>query len=350
MPQSGQPAINPFAVQPVTARPGQELNIVEPVRFFERRGISRMAVRDRLSEMSLRRATAFSVGAHVVGPFLLAGFALLAIFLLSLLLNFNFWDLFKPKASEDIEFALVKDTKAPMPTNPRFKGNFNQQAGGKQDHTKPLKAVEDPPAAPARRVDPQPKQAAQTPAPVQPESEKPQEAPSRPAFVPSIPIPEPPTPPVTETTGMTGASVAPPQVASIGDSFAGTDAGSNATMANPQDGPGQQSGVDVAMDVDFGPFMAALEKRIKQNWIPSRGSESRKVVLRFYLARDGKLVKIETMKTSGDEETDRAAKAAVEASSPFLAFPPQVKEEILPIEFTFDYNVLNPKNTKRGSK
>jgi TonB family protein len=70
------------------------------------------------------------------------------------------------------------------------------------------------------------------------------------------------------------------------------------------------------------------------------------VKLLFYLARDGHVVKIETRKTSGDEDADQAAIAAIRASAPFMPFPPQVREDILPVEFTFDYNVLNPRNAR----
>ncbi|MGJ8505953.1 TonB family protein, partial [Glaesserella parasuis] len=92
--------------------------------------------------------------------------------------------------------------------------------------------------------------------------------------------------------------------------------------------------------VDFGPFMADLERRIKKNWLPPRGSESRKVMLLFYIARDGRVVRIDTKVSSGDADADRAAIEAVRAAAPFQAFPPQVKEEVLPVEFSFDYNVL----------
>jgi TonB family protein len=316
---------------------------------------------------------------HVISPVAVTLLTLLVLLILSWILHFNFWDLFKPKPQpQDLEFTLVNDTQATRPDKPLFKGNHNQRAGGQQDSKQPLKAVEEPPqtsAASKPQVTPeQPEMTAkpeeqpvqqqmpQPPQPKQPPVQKPkQEAPKlpKPAFLPSIPMPvkaeqtdSKTDGPVAKTQTASAAashSDSAPQVVSVGSSFSGASA-SNSSTSNPQKGDADKPGVDVAEDIDFGPFMADLEKRIKRNWVPPRGSESRKVMLLFYLARDGHVIKIETKKSSGDFDADRAAIAAVEASAPFQDFPPQVQEDILPVEFTFDYNVLNPTNPKHALK
>jgi TonB family protein len=303
----------------------------------------------------------------------------LTVLILSWLMHFNFWDFFKPKEKPaDMVFTIVNDTHAAKPDKPLFKGNFNQRAGGKQDQKQPLKPVEEPPQSSAAKkanapsksaptqqpVEPQQTAAAQPPAP-QPPAPKPKaeqkKAPApQPSLKPAVALPKPPEPktegidgPVAPTQMATASSSSnqsnpvPAQIGSLGEAFSGAGTASTAAP-NPQDGPGSQPGVDVAADADYGPFMAELQKRIKRNWTPPRGAESRRVRLLFYLARDGRVVKIDVADSSGNEDTDRAAIDAVQASAPFRGIPVQAKADILPIEFTFDYNVLKPKSAKRG--
>ncbi len=305
-----------------------------------RKGISRVATEARWDVMPMRRAAGLSIAFHLLSPIALV----VALMLLMMLLGLDIWDWLKPQHKPaDMVFTLVHDTQATPPEKPLFKGNFNQRAGGKNDPTQPLKPPQDnqpsSPAKQAKTVQQKPKVAPPKPVAAQP---------------PAIALPSEAKPleiedPVAESDSGAVAIGAPADISTLGatngNAMVGT--GQGGTAANAQGGGGAP-GVDVIQDVDFGPFMADLEKRIKRNWLPPRGSESTKVMLLFYLARDGKVVKIETSKPSGDEEADRAAIAAVNASAPFMAFPPQVKEDILPVEFTFDYNVLNPKNSRRG--
>jgi TonB family protein len=364
---SGQPTSNPFktASKSVKSKDGAtpvKSPLASRTTAKSYRGISRVGTDDQLARLSMRRASAFSVGLHVFTPLLLV----LATILALLLLNINLWDWLKPKNQQaDLEFTLVSDTQATRPENPKFKGNFNQRAGGKTDKNQPLKAFEKTPTSPAKKGAPpaptaqpeQPRQAMQPPAQAKPDVAKP---PAKPHFTSAIATAKPPEPVATPSPAQPSqapsaapAPAAPTPLATIGapngDAFAGSGL-SDAALGNPQAGDSATPGVDVAQDIDFGPFMADLERRIKRNWMPPRGSESRRVKLLFYLARDGRVLKVETSKPSGDEEADRAAIAAVQSSAPFMAFPPQVQEDVLPVEFTFDYNVLNSKNAKRGLK
>lgn len=340
---------------------------LEPQKNRGPKGFARLSSQQsHLQPLSLKRATQFSLLLHVLGPFVLALAALTVLMLFAWLLHFNFWDWFQSKSPpKDIEFTLVKDTQALKPEKPLFKGSFNQQAGGKQNHHQPLKPTEDAPAASASHKQPPPqpaKQPSSSPTP-QPKAPPPQPKLAAKSLPPAwIPTKAKAMPnkslknnntvqPTTQTNSESSpvSTVTPALESSSGTPSAVTGAG-NPLMSNPQDGQGPTPGVDVAQDADFGPFMADLEKRIKRNWVPPRDSQSRKVVLLFYLSRDGHVVKIEVKKTSGDIETDESATQAVQASAPFMAFPPQVKEDILPVEFTFDYNVLNPKNPKQALK
>ncbi len=347
----------------------------------------------------MSRATLVSAVAHILAPFALILAALGVLWLFAFLMHLNFWDFFRSKTPQDMTFTLTENTHAPKPEHPLFKGPHNQQAGGKQNHHQPINPEKDPvsahpqPAAPkppaskpvpqlplvkpASKLEPLPK-VVPPPKPVPKPLEKPVEQPkSEPvklkpvqpvAVQPTIaqpmkvqkPEPSPlksPVPPVPKVEPAKPASKPlmqapePIQVFSRTTDFGlSTTRPSGAVAPNPQEGKAEEVGVDVAEDVNFGPFMADLKKRVNRNWIPPRGMESRKVVVIFLVRHDGQLLDVQIQKTSGDAEADRRAIEAIQVSAPFMALPPQIKEDILPVEFTFDYNVLNPKNAKHAMK
>lgn len=342
---------------------------VEDLQARYQKGVSRVGtLHTELDSLPLSRATSFSALLHVVGPVVLTVLTLALLWLLSWILHFNFWDLFQSHQKPDLEFTLVQDTKATRPDNPKFKGNFNQRAGGTPKKSQPLKAIEEPPQAASKKseppkpqppaVKPQPTPPMAQPKPVAQKTPAPQTMAEKPAIAPTIKTPskENPAPAATAspntataTPAVSAATGTSSQAASQGNQYT-SSAASSSSMGNPQAGNSPNPGVDVAQDIDFGPFMADLERRIKRNWVPPRGSESRKVVLMLFIARDGNVIRIDVKKSSGDTEADESAKQAVVASLPFLALPPQFKEDILPVEFAFDYNVLNPKNPKQALK
>lgn len=321
-----------------------------------RQGLSVLHSERRLYRISMTRATLFSSFLHVFGPLAL-------IALLLFVLKIPIWDWFTPKNKpHDLTFVLVNDRNVTPPEKPLFKGNANQRAGGKRIPTQQPRPADHQSGGSGKTVvhkQPPPKLAKVA----SQASIKSTVTTAAPVAVKANPV----TPTIaTANKPEAIAAIAQPDAELSGGSTtgkpddsgvasAGTGLG-NATGAgigegsvgSAQGGDGA-AGVDVAEDVDYGPFMAELKRRIYRHWIPPRSKVKKKVLLLFYLARDGKLVKIETKKTSGDEEADLAAIAAVQASVP-IPFPPQVKEDVLPIEFTFDYNIFNPKNTKRGLK
>ncbi len=319
-----------------------------------------------LRPVSMQRATVVSALLHVLVPMALFIVFVLGLLLLSWILHWDFMKFFQqtpPQQKHDIEFTLVEDTHAKPPTKPLFKGTFNQRAGGKRNPRQAIKPAE-PPATSAppmpKAVRPQPKsqQAVQQPKPVAQTPVTPPQLPAPKAVEKSVvqkstPKPKPVqahvAPPTPTAQPAASATTAQSQPSATMQAPGGVGA-MGSPFSNPQGGDSSQPGADVAADVDFGPFMAALEKRIKRNWEPPRGMQSRKVELRFYVNRAGQVLNVETTHSSGDEETDQAAIAAVRASAPFTGIPATVKEDVLPIEFTFDYNVLNPKNAKQALK
>lgn len=47
---------------------------------------------------------------------------------------------------------------------------------------------------------------------------------------------------------------------------------------------------------DFGPYMRELQKRIKANWKPPKGNESKRVIVLFKVAKNGKLLQLKFLK------------------------------------------------------
>lgn len=105
-------------------------------------------------------------------------------------------------------------------------------------------------------------------------------------------------------------------------------------------GGGGAPGIDSVREPDFGPYMRELQRRIKMNWDPPKGNESKRVVLLFKIARDGRLLSVRVYKSSGVPGADKAALNAVELTAPFRPLPAEFRGSNIDIQFTFDYNVF----------
>ncbi len=92
-------------------------------------------------------------------------------------------------------------------------------------------------------------------------------------------------------------------------------------------------------DVDFGPYMADLQRRIKRAWFPPKGNESKRVVVQFKVHKGGELSNLRIDHSSGLAIADQAALKAVENAAPFRPLPPGASDDV-DIQFTFDYNVF----------
>jgi TonB family protein len=98
--------------------------------------------------------------------------------------------------------------------------------------------------------------------------------------------------------------------------------------------------IDAVKEPDFGPYMRELTRKIKMNWDPPKGNESKRVVLLFKVAKDGRLLSCSVYKSSGLQNADNAAINAVKLAAPFRPLPPEYKQANIDIQFTFDYNVF----------
>ena len=333
-----------------------------------------------------------------------ASVALLMVILPIILLLLGFQlNLFKKPEHrmKDIQFVLVNQPEQePINKKTALSSDRNSRAGGIHDPNRPISAPQPalpkstpsqagndkpqkapektmPKPAPEKQVTPiQPKPAQKeiAPKPVQK-----QEPPKPMAKRPSIPPTKAPTamklpiPPTNGTpriaTGQTGPVTSKPSgnynsgsqntpkpvIASGGygngtgtrvPSNTGTGRGSTyspggGNVGNPSPGnPKGSPGVDANQKALFGAYMAALTQRIKSNWDPPRGEESKRVVLLFTIAKDGRLLNIKVIKSSGNTLADKAALHAVELSAPFRPLPAGFNGSSVDIQFTFDYNVF----------
>jgi TonB family protein len=123
----------------------------------------------------------------------------------------------------------------------------------------------------------------------------------------------------------------------------GGGGGSN-SAGNP--GANNRAGNSTAAqaDVDFGPYMADLQRRIKKHWFPPKGNESKKVVVVFKVHSGGELSALRLDRSSGVAIADNAALKAVEDAAPFRPLPAGAPDSV-DIQFTFDYNVFTGRGT-----
>ncbi len=97
-----------------------------------------------------------------------------------------------------------------------------------------------------------------------------------------------------------------------------------------------------AADIDYTPYLANMQRRIKRLWFPPRADDSSSAVLRWKVYKDGRVGNLKVYTTSGEEVFDQKAMAAVENAAPFPPLP-QGSTDDVDIEFTFDYNGLDSK-------
>lgn len=105
------------------------------------------------------------------------------------------------------------------------------------------------------------------------------------------------------------------------------------TAINFQWGPFAQT-----QEIDFGPYMAALEKQIKSKWHPPANQEAI-VKMHFKVHPNGDISDVGFERMSRLSETDAAAiKAIVDAMPALPPLPSGVKEPV-DISFTFEYEI-----------
>ncbi|MFN8656721.1 MAG: TonB family protein [Candidatus Obscuribacterales bacterium] len=115
--------------------------------------------------------------------------------------------------------------------------------------------------------------------------------------------------------------------------------GGSGEKGNPDGNDNGRPSVAAQADVDFGPYMADLQRRIKRAWFPPKGNESKRVVVVFKIHKMGELSHLRIDHSSGVAVADQAALKAVENAAPFRPLPNGAPDDV-DIQFTFDYNVF----------
>ena len=248
----------------------------------------------------------------------------------------------KPAASQNPLQKIVKQMTQQQPTAP--KKSTQQTSSG------PQKVEQAKPAPPTARPSIKPPS---TPRPVQ-----------KPSSAFNVPVPSGGTGSGRYTTGpISGSGTSAKGGGSGGSTSAGSGkyapgpslaptggsgtklakggGGGTGGVGNPGPGnPNGRPGIDAIREPDFGPYMRELQRRIKMNWDPPKGNESKRVVLLFKIAKDGRLLSCSVFKSSGLPNADKAAINAVQATAPFRPLPAEYKGQSIDIQFTFDYNVF----------
>lgn len=352
------------------------------------------AVLNEEEEVSLTKAIFWSVFIHVGGTLAILIVTTIVLFILQILgLNLDMFKKpdIKPK---DIEFVLVDKEAKPINPNTKFRADKNSRSGGKRIHKKLTSA----PTAATRKSAPQKKQAQpkktikqkmndmlEKPKQQQKQQQKSQQAPKTkapthnqapPRPAPHVSMPKPAIPnmfsvpipknnlPKTTTGGGGGSPKANP-LGTRGGSGSGSAKGSSPSpvmssgggtsggkgrYASPYSagsgslgtpgGGGGAPGIDALAEPDFGPYMRDLQAKIKRNWDPPKSDQSKRVVLVFTIAKDGRLLHVRIGRSSGIPSVDRAALSAVQYSAPFKPLPREYRGSDIDINFTFDYNVF----------
>jgi TonB family protein len=120
----------------------------------------------------------------------------------------------------------------------------------------------------------------------------------------------------------------------------GGDAGNYGSGANPPPNsyPDRAPSLAARSDVNFGPYMSLLQRKIKAAWNPPPEARSSKIVVQFSLDRSGNIVDLILVEPSANEPANIAAMNAIRRSAPFGKLP-EGADDIVSIDFTFDYNM-----------
>lgn len=92
-------------------------------------------------------------------------------------------------------------------------------------------------------------------------------------------------------------------------------------------------------NVDFGPYMAKLNREIKSHWHPPKSDVSKRIRVHFKVSKNGEISDIGFDRLSRDAEADAAALKSVIESMPSVPPLPEGAPESVDINFSFDYEL-----------
>jgi TonB family protein len=103
--------------------------------------------------------------------------------------------------------------------------------------------------------------------------------------------------------------------------------------------------VDSMKFKDYQSYMVYIEKRIRRHWQPPDMNQSNRARTQFTIDREGKISNARVIKSSGDDQVDKAAVAAIQEAAPLPKLPP-TKDKSVEVQFNFAYNVHVDSGTK----
>jgi TonB family protein len=193
-----------------------------------------------------------------------------------------------------------------------------------------------------------------------PVTPKPQPKPEQTAAAPSIPKPQPltrqeknPLPSKTTATRLSRATRQTPSQAKRSQaSGAASKLGGPVTLSSRNLGGSDRStgansnrsnrgagGIDARRDVDLSPYLAQLQQRVRQQWIPGLTQRSQRTVIYFVVSRSGMVRNLQIIGPSGSSVTDQAALGAIQRAAPFAPLPTGYSKNQINIRYTFNINV-----------
>lgn len=147
--------------------------------------------------------------------------------------------------------------------------------------------------------------------------------------------PSPPTPPAPQTRQSAASQLGPP----IAASSRGSGGSAASGPLNPSQSAARPPSVAARAEVDWGPYLARLQRAIERHWIPGQSNSSRRTVVLFTIARNGQISNLRLAQSSGNQQTDSAAISAVQLAAPLEPLPTAFQGTNIDIHFTFDLTV-----------
>lgn len=114
--------------------------------------------------------------------------------------------------------------------------------------------------------------------------------------------------------------------------------------AAPPPKPDDEDDDGVNPNLDFGSYMTKMKQDIRNKWQPPKGLESRRVSVVFSIQRNGAIINPEVVESSGNEEVDKSALAALSASSPLDPLPKGAPKSV-DIRYVFDWKTSSKSTT-----
>lgn len=227
----------------------------------------------------------------------------------------------------------------------------------------PPPAKNPPPAPPSRPVPPAPR-IAEPPRPV-PQAPEPREvvkaAPQTPPPAPrgeepayegrSAQAPSPqqtakaqpePTQPQVPSPGGEPRVASVPQTSSPPTNMSGTSGGGGIFQGSQGGVVGQAVPLDTP-DPNYREYMQKVRQRIYANWRFPREAQDRemqgKLIVEFHIGKDGRLLKVEMLESSGEAALDISALKAVKLAEHYPPLPEAMRRDVLPIVAIFSYRL-----------